>query len=70
MFAPGNTPREVVNRLYQETARALEADDVRERMKRIGAEPMPMNPEQFDAHVRAEIAANAELVKVAGIKAN
>jgi len=31
---------------------------------------MPMTPEQFDAYLRDEVAANAALVRAAGIKAN
>ena len=68
MFAPAKTPREVVNRLYLETARALRTPEVREKMARLGAEPMEYNPEQFNAYIREEIAANAALVKAAGIK--
>ncbi len=69
MFAPARTPREVVNRLHAETVKALRAGDVREKMARLGAEPMDYTPEQFNAYIREEIAANAALVKAAGIKA-
>ena len=65
----GGPPRDVVNRLYLETARALRTPEVREKMARLGAEPMDYNPEQFNAYIRDEIAANAALVKAAGIKA-
>ncbi len=68
MFAPAKTPREVVNHLYLETAKALRAAVVRDKMARLGAEPMDYNPEQFNAYLREEIAANAALVKAAGIK--
>jgi len=68
MFVPAKTPRDIVSRLYRETLSALELPDVKERMMRLGAEPMPMSPEQFDAYVRDEIAANAVLVKATGIK--
>jgi tripartite-type tricarboxylate transporter receptor subunit TctC len=68
MFAPVKTPREVVNRLYRETVKALHLPDVREKMARLGAEPMDYNPDQFNAYIRDEIAANAALVKAAGIK--
>ena len=68
MFAPAKTPRESVNRLYQETVKALHSPEVREKLARLGAEPMEYNPEQFNAYLRAEIAANAALVKAAGIK--
>ncbi len=68
MFAPAKTPREVVNRLYLETVKALRSGDVREKLARLGAEPMDYDPEQFNAYIRDEIAANAALVKAAGIK--
>jgi tripartite-type tricarboxylate transporter receptor subunit TctC len=68
MFAPSKTQREIVNRLYQETVKALSLPDVRERMTRLGAEPMDYNPEQFNAYLRNEITSNGALVKAAGIK--
>lgn len=68
LFVPAKTPREVVNRLYQETIKALHSPDVRERLARLGAEPMDMPPERFNAYIRDEIGSNAALVKAAGIK--
>jgi tripartite-type tricarboxylate transporter receptor subunit TctC len=68
MFAPAKTPRETIQRIYQETAKALHSPEVREKMARLGAEPMEYTPEAFNAHIRDEIAANAALVKAAGIK--
>ena len=68
MFVPAKTPREVVDRLYRETAKVLQSPDVRERLARLGAEPMDMPPQRFNAYIRDEIAANAALVKAAGIK--
>jgi tripartite-type tricarboxylate transporter receptor subunit TctC len=69
MFVPAKTPRDVVSRLYQETTRALHSPDVADKLARLGAEPMDQTPEQFNAYLRDEIAANAVLVKAAGIKA-
>jgi tripartite-type tricarboxylate transporter receptor subunit TctC len=37
--------------------------------KRLGAEAMPMTPDESDAYVRPEMAANAAVVKAAGINA-
>ncbi len=68
MFASSKTPREIIDRLDQETQRALRAPDAREKLLRLGAEPMPMTPERFNAYIRDEIASNAALVKAAGIK--
>lgn len=70
MFVPAKTPRNVVNRLYQETVMALQAAEVRERLAKLGTEPMPLSPEQFDKLIREELAANAVLVKAAGIQGN
>src|SRR5262245_14514497 len=68
MFAPARTPRETVNRIYQEAGKALRTAEVREKMARLGAEPMEYSPEAFNAYLREEIAANAALVKAAGIR--
>jgi tripartite-type tricarboxylate transporter receptor subunit TctC len=70
MFAPAKTPREVIQRLYQEVVKALQSPEVREKMARLGAEPMDYNPEQFNAYIRDEIVSNAALVKAARIQAN
>jgi tripartite-type tricarboxylate transporter receptor subunit TctC len=67
MFVPSKTPREIANRLQQEVAKALENKEVRESMAKLGAEPMLMKPEEFDAYIRNEITTNAGLVKAAGI---
>jgi tripartite-type tricarboxylate transporter receptor subunit TctC len=67
MFVPSKTPREIVNRLQQEVAKALEAKEVRESMAKLGAESMLMRPEEFDTYIRKEITTNATLVKAAGI---
>jgi tripartite-type tricarboxylate transporter receptor subunit TctC len=68
MFAPAKTPPGVIARIYGETVKALHSPQVREKMARPGAEPMEYSPEAFNAYIRQEIAANAALVKAAGIK--
>ena len=70
MFAPAKTPRELLGRLHEETARSLRDPEVRQKLTRLGAEPMEMSSEQFNAYLREEIAANAALVKAAGIRAD
>jgi len=67
MFVSSKTPREIVNRLQQEVAKALDVKEVRESMAKLGAEPMLMRPEEFDAYIRNEITTNATVVKAAGI---
>jgi tripartite-type tricarboxylate transporter receptor subunit TctC len=70
LFVPANTPRAVVDRLYQETAKALQAPAVVEKFKPQGIEPMPLTSADFDALIKKEIAANIALVKAAGLKFN
>lgn len=67
MMVPAKTPREIVNRLYDEMQKALASPEVKERFAKVGAEPMSLRPEQFDAYIRDEIAVNVQLVKAAGI---
>ena len=69
MVVPSKTPRDIVIRIHQETAKAIESAEVRASMAKLGAEPMLMKLEEFDAYIRNEIKTNAALVKAAGITA-
>jgi len=69
MFVPAKTPRDIVAKLHQETAKALGAKAVQDSMAKLGAEAMLMRPEEFDDYIRKEIVTNAALVKAAGITA-
>lgn len=68
MLVSSKTPREVVQKLNQSTLKALQAPEVRERLTSLGAEPLPMSPEQFDALIKDEMLGNAAIVRAAGIK--
>jgi tripartite-type tricarboxylate transporter receptor subunit TctC len=70
MFAPAKMPRENVQRLHREVSAVLQAPEIRERLLRLGGEPIPMSPEQFDQLVKDELRINGPLVKAAGISAN
>lgn len=54
MLAPAKTPKPVVAKLNTEIARILALPEVKERMATLGAEPMPMSSEQFDAYIKDE----------------
>jgi len=68
VFAPAKTPQNIVETLNREAEKALETPKVREKLTALGVAPMRMTPAEFDAYVRRDIAANAALVKSAGIK--
>ena len=70
LFAPANTPAPVIERLYRETAKALQSPEVRERFAREGAEPVGSSPADFTGYVRAEYAKYARIVRDSGIKAD
>ena len=70
LWAPKNTPREIVERLAAETAKILKLPDVRERYAALGAEPVGSTPDEFAAYCRSELAKWAKVVKESGAKAD
>jgi tripartite-type tricarboxylate transporter receptor subunit TctC len=68
IFLPVKTPRGIVDKLYRETLKALQATHVREKLANLGIDPMIMTPTEFDAFVEKEVAVNAALVNMAGLK--
>lgn len=69
LVAPAGTPAPVVDRIAREVARALQEPDLRERLARIGMEPVTdSNPAAFGALIRSELARWPELVRHAGIR--
>jgi tripartite-type tricarboxylate transporter receptor subunit TctC len=68
LMAPTGTPRAVLERLNAETARVLNAPDVRDTWSKQGAVPMSMSIEQFDKFLRDDIAKWAGVVKATGMK--
>ena len=70
IFMPAKTPPEVVAKFYQEMVKALDAPAVKEKLKTLGVEPMPLTPAQFDAQVKKEIGTYSVFAKAAGMSTN
>jgi len=70
LFAPAGTPQENVARLSSEVVAILGLPDVGESLRKQGAEPEGMTPEQFAAYQQSEIAKWAKVVKDSGITVN
>ena len=68
VFVPAKTSRTTVDRLHQQTLKALQEPKVKDRLSKLGVDPMTMTPAEFDALVRKEISLNTALVKAIGLK--
>ncbi len=68
VWAPAGTPRELVLRMQQEVARALEGKELADTWKQLGAEPGGGTPEALAQYVDVEIRKWAKVVKDSGAK--
>jgi len=69
VLAPAKTPRAIIQRLHGEIAKALQDPGVQDTLAKLGGQPMPMTPIQFDAYIAKELEQNTALVSAASIKA-
>lgn len=65
LLAPAKTPRAVVSKLNAEVRKVMAQPEVLERMNKLGAEPMLMTPERFDAYIKEEFATLGTIMKAA-----
>lgn len=68
IFGPAALPRNVIGRVNSDVARVLDAQDVRARLLRTGAEPGNLTLEQFKAFIREDADRWAQAIRAAGIK--
>jgi tripartite-type tricarboxylate transporter receptor subunit TctC len=69
LMAPAGTPKEIVDKIHQDTVKVLARADVRERFAALGMEPIGNTPVEFAAAIAAETPQWAKVIKQAGIKA-
>ena len=67
MLAPAGTPPDILQKVARDSARGINAPDVRERLAALGAEPTPTSPEEFGVLLRAELEKWARVIKGAGL---
>jgi tripartite-type tricarboxylate transporter receptor subunit TctC len=70
IFMPAKTPPEIVAKFHMEMVKALDAPAVKEKLKTLGVESMPLSSVQFDAQVKKEIGTYSVFAKAAGMTVN
>lgn len=68
LFAPKDTPKEIVDRLNAAAVNAMADPGVAERMKEFSATIVASTPDELAAHVKAEIAKWTPVVKDANVQ--
>ena len=68
VFAPANTPREVVMKLNSEINKVLELPIVKQRYANVGAITVGGSPEKLRDQVAVEVARWADLIRSSGMK--
>ncbi|MEY3146427.1 MAG: hypothetical protein RL342_2098 [Pseudomonadota bacterium] len=67
-LAPSATPRDIVNRLSTETAKAINSPELRARFEALGIESVGNSPEQAAKFLDEEIVKWAKVIIAAGVK--
>jgi tripartite-type tricarboxylate transporter receptor subunit TctC len=68
LLAPSGTPRPIIERIHQETVRALKAPEIVKQLATEGADIIAGTPEAFGAYIKSETDKWARVIRTAGIK--
>ena len=64
------TPRAIVDKLHDDITALVESQEISDRIKKLGCDPLPMSVKEFEGMIAKEVRENGELIKKANIKAN
>jgi tripartite-type tricarboxylate transporter receptor subunit TctC len=68
ILMPSKTPREIVDKFHAAGLKVLAEPAMRDSLKQLGVDALPMTPREMDDFVKRELAANREVIKAAGIQ--
>ena len=68
MVAPAGTPPPIIARLHAEAAKALQSDEMKEKLALDGAQPVGSSSAEFAALIRRELEKWTRVVRAAGIE--
>jgi tripartite-type tricarboxylate transporter receptor subunit TctC len=69
LLGPAGLPPDVLAKLSHDFVAALNTDDVKARLTKLGAKPIGSTPQQFDAKIHADYEKWGPIIKAAGITA-
>ena len=67
-MAPAGTPAAIIEKIHQDSVKALSPPEVRKKLSDIGMEVIGNSPKEFAAALAAETPQWAKVIKDAGIK--
>ena len=70
LLGPGGMPRDLVEKLSHDFVAALNTDAVKERLAKLGAEPIGSTPQAFDKKIHDDYDKWGPIIQAAGIKAD
>jgi len=68
LLVPKSTPQSLVDRLADETAKALADPELRKRITATAAEPMPMSPQKFATFLKDDVVRWEGVIKANNVK--
>jgi tripartite-type tricarboxylate transporter receptor subunit TctC len=68
IVAPAGTPKEIVDLLYREIAKAVSEPDVKERLTVLGFKPVANTPDEFGTRIRLEMDKWGKVVRDAKLR--
>ncbi len=68
LFAPAGTPLDIVNKIAADATKALQLQDVKDKLSALGADPVGGTPEEFALRLKNENARWGAAIRKAGIK--
>ena len=68
LFVPLKTPQDIVTKLHDETLKAIADPVIKERLDKVGVQPLVMTQPEFAAYFKADVLDTDKLAKAAGIE--
>src|SRR6201999_4521125 len=65
VFMPAKTPRDIVDKFHDAGVKVRAEPAMRQSLKQLGVDPLPMTPSEIDDLVKRDAASNMEVIKAA-----